>query len=154
MMKSICKLAAVCAAILLVSAIPVRGQSKPENLFNPPDWIWGEWASIGGADADNIEKIIFSATDIELTQGVADSSDRLSRKFKKYQVTETAEPEMYRFVISKDKDEYIYEFKLCPKEECTLNRSDALTYSIVKNKKTIRTHSTSINKVLIRRWTS
>lgn len=151
-MKLICELAALCAAILLVSAIPARGQSKPENLFTPPNWIWGEWSSMVGADADNIERIVFSSNEIELTQGLADTLDRLSRKFKKYQVKETVEPEMYRVVISKDKDEIIYEFKLCPKEECSLNRSDALTYSI-KNKKTIRTHSTSIDKVLIRRWT-
>jgi hypothetical protein len=152
MKKPILKSIAVCAAILFAGFSTVRAQAKPENPFNPPAWILGEWNNLGQTSAENIERLVFSANEVELKQGLADTLIQFSRKFKKYAVKETFEdPETYKIVISKDKEEYVYEFKLCPREQCYITSGDALTYSISKNKKAVRTHSTSMQDVLIRR---
>jgi hypothetical protein len=152
MKKPILKSMVVCAVVLFAGFTIGRAQSKPENLFNPPSWILGEWANLGQTNADNIERLVFSANEIELKQGLADMLIQFSRKFKKYTVKETFEdPETYRIIISKDKEEYVYEFKLCPREQCYITSGDALTYSISKNKKNLRMHSTSMQDVLIRR---
>lgn len=151
MMKAICKLTIFCAAVLLVNATALQAQTKPEKVFNPPEWIIGEWANLGGgASPDNIETIIFSADEIELKQGLADALTPLSRKYKKAKVQEKVEGDIYRLTISSGKDETIYEFKYCSRDRCSLNSGEALTYSITRNKKVIRMHSTSIQNVLMR----
>lgn len=145
------KIVTVCAVILLANFnSPHQAQSNPATLFNPPKWIFGEWANRGSTKPENIERIIFSANEIEIKQALADAETPLSRKYKKYQVNETAEGEIYRVTISKDKEELIYEFKWCPKEECYITTGDALSYSITKNKKVLHEHSTNMNEVLIR----
>lgn len=139
-----------CAVILLASFNSPQAQSNQANLFNPPKWIFGEWVNRASTKADNIERIFFSAHEIEVVQALADSATPLSRKYKKYQVKESSDSDLYRVTISKDKDELIYEFKLCPKDQCLITTGDALSYSITKNKKVVREHSTEMNNVLIR----
>jgi hypothetical protein len=138
------------AVMLLTSFSSPYAQSNPPNLFNPPKWIFGEWVNRASVKAENIERIAFSSNEIEMVQALADAATPLSRKYKKYHVSETSQGEIYRITISKYKDELIYEFKLCPKDQCFITTGDALSYSITKNKKVVRTHSTAINDVLIR----
>ena len=45
---------------------------KPENLLNPPNWIWGEWSNLSGSEPNKIERIVFSENEIELVQSLAD----------------------------------------------------------------------------------
>ena len=139
-----------CAVILLADFNAPQAQLNPGSLFHPPKWIFGEWINRASTKAENIERIVFSANEIEIVQALADMGTPLSRKYKKYQVSETSSGEIYRVAISKDKDELIYEFKLCPKEQCFITTGDALSYSITKNKKVVRPHSTEMNNVLIR----
>src|SRR5215813_4427052 len=107
------KFVTACAVILLASLNAPQAQSNPGNLFNPPKWIFGEWVNRASAKTENIERISFSANEIEIVQALADTATPLSRKYKKYQVKEVSDGEIYRVTISKDKDELIYEFKLC-----------------------------------------
>ena len=136
--------------MLLANLNSPHAQSNQGNLFNPPKWIFGEWVNRASTKAENIERIFFSANEIEIVPALADSATLLSRKYKKYQVNETSADDVYRVTISKDKDELIYEFKLCPKDQCFITTGDALSYSITKNKKVVREHSTEMNNVLIR----
>ena len=149
-MKKTSKFAIACAVILLANFNAPQAQSNPGNLLNPPKWIFGEWVNRASTKAENIERIVFSANEIEIVQALADIGTPLSRKYKKYQVNETSSGETYRVAISKDKDELIYEFKLCPKEQCFITTGDALSYSITKDKKVVRQHSTEMKNVLIR----
>jgi hypothetical protein len=144
------KIVTVCAVILFANLSSPQAQSNPANQFNPPKWIFGEWANRASTKPENIERVIFSANEIEIVQALADTPTPLSRKYKKYQVNETAEGDVYRVTISKDKEELIYEFKWCPKEQCYITTGDALSYSITKNKKVLHEHSTQMNNVLIR----
>jgi hypothetical protein len=149
-MKKISKLVIACAVILVANFNSPQAQSNPENQFNPPKWIFGEWINRASTKAENIERIVFSKSEIEIVQALADIGTPFSRKYRKYQVNETAEGEVYRVTISKGKDELIYEFKLCPRDQCFITTGDALSYSITKNKKVVREHSTELNNVLIR----
>ena len=144
------KIVTVCAVILLANFNSPRAQSNPTNLFNPPKWILGEWANRASTKPENIERITFSPNEIELVQALADTPTPLSRKYKKYQVKESTDGDIYRVTISKDKDELIYEFKFCPKDQCYITTGDALSYSITKNKKVVHEHSTEMSNVLIR----
>jgi len=139
-----------CAVMLLATLNSPQAQSNSANLFNPPKWIFGEWVNRASSKAENIERIYFSANEIEIVQALANSATPLSRKYKKYKVNETSDGDVYRVTISKDKDELVYEFKLCPKDKCFITTGDALSYSITKNKKVMREHSTEMNNVLIR----
>jgi hypothetical protein len=137
--------------VLLCAGLSAAAQSKPENLFNPPNWILGEWANLSGPEPNKIERIVFTEHEIELVQNLADTPVRFSRKFKKHQVQETPAPETYRVVVSNSKEELIWEFTFCPPDKCNLMTGDALSYSFTKNKKKLWDHSNSLNKVLIRR---
>ena len=137
--------------VVLIASVAAPAQTKPENLFNPPSWILGEWANLSGPEPNKIERIAFSEHEIELVQSLADAAVKFSRKFRKYQVVETPGDETYRVVVSNSKEEWIWEFKLCPQDKCNLMTGDALSYSFTRNKKKLWDHSTSLNKVLIRR---
>jgi hypothetical protein len=144
------KIVTVCAVILLANLNSPQAQSNPANLFNPPKWILGEWTNRASTKPENIERIIFSGSEIEIVQALADAATPLSRKYKKYHVDETTEGDIYRVTLSKDKDEMVYEFKLCPKDQCFITTGDALSYSVTKNKKVVHEHSTDMSNVLIR----
>ena len=144
------KIVTVCAVVLLANLSSPQAQTNPGDLFKPPKWIIGEWANRASTKAENLERIIFSANEIEIVQALADAPTPLSRKYKKYDVKEISDGDMYRVTISKDKEELIYEFKLCPKDQCYITTGDALSYSITKNKKVLHEHSTDLNNVLVR----
>ena len=148
--KTAFKIVIACAVMLFANLNSPQAQTDPGNLFNPPKWIFGEWVNRASTKAENIERIVFSAHEIEIVQALADTGDTFSRKYKKYKVNETSDGEVYRVTISKDKDELIYEFKLCPKDQCYITTGDALSYSITKNKKVLREHSSEMKNVLIR----
>jgi hypothetical protein len=149
-MKKTTSKIATASVILLLASFHLQAQSNRPNLFNPPKWICGEWVNRATTKPENIERIVFSANEIEIVPALADVGIPLSRKYKKYQVNETSSDEIYRVAISKDKDELIYEFKLCPRTRCFITTGDGLSYSITKNKKVVRQHSTAMNNVLIR----
>jgi hypothetical protein len=138
-------------AFISVVGAAASAQTKPENLFNPPNWILGEWANLSGPEPNKIERIVFTEHEIELVQSLADTPVKFSRKFKKYQVQETPGTETYRVVVSNPKEELIWEFTFCPQDKCNLMTGDALSYSFTRNKKKLWDHSNSLNKVLIRR---
>ena len=144
------KIVTVCAVILLANLNSPQAQSNPGNLFNPPKWILGEWTNRASTKPENIERITFSSNEIEVVLALADAPTPLSRKYKKYTVNASTDADVYRVTISKDKEELIYEFKLCPKDQCYITTGDALSYSITKNKKVVHEHSTEMNNVLIR----
>jgi hypothetical protein len=139
------------AILFVFVSVPATAQPKPENLFNPPTWILGEWANMGGSEPNKIERIGFSEREIELVQSLGDAPLKFSSKFKKYQVQESSTADTYRIVISKSKEEYVYDFKLCSRDTCNLTVDAALSYSVTKNKKKLWDHSKSFNKVLIKR---
>lgn len=139
------------AVLFLFVCIPATAQPKPETVINPPNWILGEWANMGGSDPNKIERIAFAEHEIELVQSLGDAPVKFSRKFKKHQIQESSSGDTYRIVISNSKDEYVYDFKLCSRDTCNLTVDAALSYSVTKNKKKIWDHSTSFNKVLIKR---
>lgn len=149
-MKKTASKIVLAGAVIFLGHFHSPAQSKQGNLFNPPKWIFGEWINRASSKTENIERLVFSANEIEIVQALADKATPFSRKYNKYQVNETADGEVYRVIISKDKDELIYEFKLCPKDKCFITTGDALSYSITKNKKVVREHSTELNNVLIR----
>lgn len=144
------KIVTVCAVILLANLNSPQAQSNPASMFNPPKWILGEWTNRASTKPENIEQITFTSNEIEVVQALADARTPLSRKYKKYTVKESADAESYRVTISKDKEELIYEFKFCPKDQCFITTGDALSYSVTKNKKVVHEFSTQINNVLIR----
>ncbi len=138
------------AFALCFAGLQANAQPKSE-VFNPPSWIHGEWSNLGGSEPNKIERIVFSEHEIELVQDLADSPTKFTRKFKKYQVTETPGGDTYRLVLSNSKEELIYEFTLCSREKCNLATGEALSYFVMKNKKKLWDHSNSFNKVLIKR---
>ena len=150
-MKALIRKTVFLLSIISIAGVAASAQTKPENLFNPPNWILGEWANHSGPEPNKIERISFSEHEIELVQSLADAGVKFSRKFKKYRVEETPGGETYRIVISNSKEESIWEFTLCPQDKCNLMTGEALSYSITKNKKKVWDHSTSLSKVLIRR---
>ena len=137
--------------VVMFASAAATAQPKPEELFKPPAWILGEWSNLSGSEPNKIERIVFSENEIELVQNLADNPLKFSRKFKKYQVQQTPGDNSYRVVISNSKEELIWEFKFCPPDQCNLTSGDAMSYYVMKNKKKLWDHSTSLNKVLIRR---
>jgi hypothetical protein len=93
--------------VISIAAVAAPAQTKPENLFTPPNWILGEWANLSGPEPNKIERISFSEHEIELVQSLADAATKFSRKFKKYQVVETPGEETYRVLVSNSKEELI-----------------------------------------------
>ena len=65
-MKKNSKLLIACAVILAANFNSPQAQSNPENLFNPPKWIFGEWINRASTKAENIERIVFSKNEIEI----------------------------------------------------------------------------------------
>lgn len=149
-MKSLLRKSIFLLFVGLIASAAASAQSKPENLFNPPEWIWGDWDNLGGTEPNKIEHITFSEHDIELVQSLADPPLVFSDKFKKYRVQETSADQTYRIVISNSKEELVWEFKLCPMEKCNLMTGEALSFYAAKDKKKLWDHSTSLKKVLIR----
>lgn len=93
----------------------------------------------------------FSAHDIFLTTGVLDKTVKFSNLYKKHEIKQTFEPDTYRVQIGKGEEEVIYEFKLCRTDRCESSFRDAMTYSLSRNKKLVRDHSTQVNDVFIKR---
>lgn len=142
----------ICAVLLLlIGSVAIAAQPKPDNQFNPPEWILGEWANLSRSESNKIERIVFSEHEIELVESLADKPTKFSRKFKKYQVQETPGRDTYKLVVSNSKEELIWEFRFCPADKCNLMTGDALSYFVMKDKKKLWDHSTSLTKVLIRR---
>lgn len=139
------------AVLFVFVSVPTTAQPKPENLLNPPSWIFGEWANMGGSEPNKIERIAFSEHEIELVQRLGDTPLKFSSKFKNYQIKESSTADTYRVVISKSKEEYVYDFKLCSRDTCNLTVEAALSYLVTKNTKKLWDHSTSFNKVLVKR---
>jgi len=139
------------AVFFVFVSVLATAQPKPENSFNPPGWILGEWANMGGSESNKIERIAFSEREIELVQRLGDTPTKFSSKFKKYQIQESSTGDTYRIVMSKSNEEYVYDFKLCTRHTCNLTVDAALSYSVTKNKKKLWDHSTSFNKVLVKR---
>jgi hypothetical protein len=139
------------AVLLLFVSVPATAQPKPETVLSPPNWILGEWANMGGSEPNKVERIAFSEHEIELVQSLAGEAVKFSRKFRKYQIQESSTRDTYRIVISNSKEEYVYDFKLCSRDTCNLTADEALSYSVTKNKKKLWDHSTSFNKVLVKR---
>ena len=139
------------AVLFVFVSVPTTAQPKPENLFNPPSWILGEWANMGGSEPNKIERIAFSEHEIELVQSLGDTPTKFSSKYKNHQIKESSTADTYRIVISKSKEEYIYDFKLCSRDTCNLTVEAALSYSVTKGTKKLWDHSTSFNKVLVKR---
>ncbi|HKR00592.1 MAG TPA: hypothetical protein VJT09_07955 [Pyrinomonadaceae bacterium] len=112
----------------------------------------GEWVTLSESNLNRLQTLVFASHEIKLTRGFGRGSKLMefSREFKGSVVKETFEPGLYRVEISRDKNVYVYEFKLCPKEVCHSTSKEALTYSVIKNKELIRGHWTSINLVLFR----
>ena len=144
-------LAIFCLAALSVNGRVAGRSSDQKIVFNPPDWILGVWTNLAESQTDRIETFDFSANEIRLTTGVLDKTVKFSNLFKKQEVRETFEPDTYRVHIGKGEEEMIYEFKLCRSDRCESTLKEALTYSLTKNKKIVRDHSTSINSVFIKR---
>ena len=139
------------SVLFVFVSVSATAQPKPENVLNPPSWILGEWANMGGSEPNKVERIAFSEHEIEVVQSLAADPIKFSRKFKKYQIQESSTGDTYRVVISNSKEEYVYDFKLCSRDTCNLTVDAALSYSVTKNKKKLWDHSTSFNKVLIKR---
>ena len=139
------------AVLFVFVSVPTTAQPKPENLFNPPSWILGEWANMGGSEPNKVERIAFSEHEIELVQSLGDKPLKFSSKFKNHQIKESSTADTYRIVITKSKEEYVYDFKLCARDTCKLTVEAALSYSVTKNTKKLWDHSTSFNKVLVKR---
>lgn len=149
-MSSLLRKSIFLAVSILLASAGALAQSKPEHLFSPPEWIWGEWDNLGGTEPNKIEHITFSEHEIELVQNQADPPFKFSSKFRKHQVQETFAAETYRIVVSNSKEEMVWEFKLCPLDKCNLMTGQALSFYAEKNKKKLWDHSTSLKKVLIR----
>ena len=139
------------AVLFVIVSVPTTAQPKPENSFNPPSWILGEWANMGGSEPNKVERIAFSEHEIELVQSLGDKPLKFSSKFKNHQIKETSTADTYRIVITKSKEEFVYDFKLCSRDTCNLTVEAALSYSVTKNTKKLWDHSTSFNKVLVKR---
>ena len=150
-MNSLIRKSIFLLSVISIAGVTASAQSKSENLFNPPSWILGEWANLSGSELNEIERIAFSEDEIEMVLSQGDTPLKFSRKFKKYKVEETPGVETYRIVVSNSKEELIWEFRLCPPDKCNLLTGDAMSYFVMKNKKKLWDHSSSLSKVLIRR---
>lgn len=150
-MNSLLRKSILLVVVLQLAGVIAAAQSNPKNLVNPPNWIWGEWANLSVSEPNKIEWITFSEDEIELVQKLGDTPTKFSRKFRKHQVKETSEGQTYRIVVSNSKEELIWEFTMCPRDKCSLVTEDALSYSFHQNKKKLWDHSSSLQKVLVRR---
>jgi hypothetical protein len=151
MMKLCLNLLALCA-VMTGSANVGLSQHAPKALLNPPSWILGRWNNSAVSNLNDSETFTFTAGDISLEKGFDKiKAVNFSRKFKDYKVKETIEPKLYRVEFYKGKAELVYEFRVCETAAVkTFSGQAALTYSIIKNKKVLRAHETSINLVLFR----
>jgi hypothetical protein len=140
-----------CLAVVSVNGRVAGRSSDSKIIFNPPEWILGQWTNLAESQTDRIEMFDFSAHEIRLTTGVLDKTVKFSNLFKKQEIKETFEPDIYRIQIGKGEEEMIYEFRLCRSDRCESSLKEAMTYSLTKNKKIVRDHSTAINSVFIKR---
>lgn len=144
-------LAIFCVALISLNG-PVAGRPADQKVvFNPPHWILGQWTNLAESQTDRIEMFDFSEHDIILTTGVLDKTIKFSNLYKKQEIKETFEPDTYRVQIGTGEEEVIYEFKLCSSDRCESSLKEAITYSLTRNKKLVRNHSTAINSVLMKR---
>ena len=86
-----------------------------------------------------------------MTSGVLDKTVKFTNLYKKLEIKEASDSETYRIHIGSGEEETIYEFRLCRGDRCESTLKEALTYSLTKNKKLVRDHSTAINSVFIKR---
>ena len=144
-------LAISCLAVVFLNG-PVDARTPDQKIvFNPPQWILGVWTNLAESQTDRIETFDFSEHDIRLTSGVLDKTVKFSNLYKKQVIKETFEPDIYRIHIGSGEDETVYEFKLCRGDRCESTLKEALTYSLTRNKKLVRDHSTAINSVFMKR---
>lgn len=142
----------LCLAVIAMSGKAAGGSPDAKAKFNPPEWILGEWANVAESNADLVENFVFSKDDIQFTRGyLYHDKIQFSRVFKKHELKETIEPDLYRIRVSAGDDVQVYEFKRCRDEKCPSTVREMITYSLTKNNKMIREHSTSINRVLFKR---
>jgi hypothetical protein len=151
MVKHCLNLLVLCS-VITGSASVALSQHASKALFNPPSWILGRWNNSAVANLNDSESFTFTAGEISFAKGF----DKLkvvsfSRRFKDYKVKETIEPNLYRVEFYTAENELVYEFRPCEAAVCkTLSGQEGLTYSIIKNKKVVRAHETSINLLLFR----
>jgi hypothetical protein len=139
-------------AVISLGGQTAGGSSDSKLKFNPPEWVIGEWSNVAESNADRIETFVFSKNDIQFTRGhLYHGKIQFSRAFKKHELKETSEPDLYRVRMTSGDDEQIYEFKFCRSEKCPSTGKDIMTYSLTTNNKVIQEHSTSINRVLFKR---
>lgn len=144
-------LAILCLAVLFLNG-PADGRTSDQKIvFNPPDWILGTWTNLAEAQTDRIETFDFSENDIRLTTGMLDKTVKFSNLFKKQTIKEIFEPDTYRVHIGTGEEETIYEFRFCRDNRCESTLKEAMTYSLTKNKKVVRDHSTAINSLFMKR---
>jgi hypothetical protein len=142
----------LCLIVISLRAPAAAGSPDSKAKFNLPEWVIGEWSNVAESNSDRIETFVFSKNDIQFTRGhLYHEKIQFSRAFKNYELKETVEPDLYRIRMTRGGDEQIYEFKFCRSEQCPVTAKDLMTYSLTKNGKVIREHSTSINKVLFKR---
>ena len=142
----------LCLAVISLSGQTAGGSPDAKLKFNPPEWIIGEWSNVAESNADRIETFVFTKNDIQFTRWhLYHDKIQFRRAFKKHELKETIEPDLYRVRMTIGDDEQIYEFKFCRSEQCPTTAKDVMTYSLTKNNKIIREHSTSINNVLFKR---
>jgi len=142
----------LCLAVISLIGPAAGGSPNSKAKFNPPEWIIGEWANVAESNADRVETFVFSKNDIQFTRGyLYHEKVQFSRAFKNHELKETIEPDLYRVRMTTGDDEQIYEFRFCRSEKCPSTAKDIMTYSLTKNNKIIKDHSTSINLVLFKR---
>lgn len=140
-----------CLTVVLLSGPAAGGSPDSQARFNPPEWIIGEWSNVAESNSDRIETFVFSKNDIQFTRGhLYHDKIQFSRVFKKHELKETIEPELYRVRMIARDDEQIYEFKLC-RTGCPTTREGVMTYSFTRNRKVVRDHSTATTGVLFKR---
>ena len=142
----------LCLAVIALGGQAAGGSPDSKAKFNPPEWLLGEWANVAESNADLVENFVFSKDDIQFTRGyLYHGKIQFSRVFKKYEVKETVEPDLYRVRLSTGDDVQVYEFKRCRDEKCPATSREIMTYSLTKNDKIVREHSTSMTSVLFKR---
>lgn len=142
----------LCLALIFLSGQAAGGSLDSKAKFNPPEWIIGEWANVAESNSDRIETFVFSKNDIQFTRGhLYHDKIQFSGAFKKHELKETGETDLYRVQMTTGDDEQIYEFKFCRSEKCPSTGQDIMTYSLTKNNKVIHEHSMSLNRVLFKR---
>ncbi|HEX6187006.1 MAG TPA: hypothetical protein VFZ40_02905 [Pyrinomonadaceae bacterium] len=142
----------LCLAVIALGGQAAGGSRDSKVKFNPPEWLLGEWSNVAESNADLIENFVFSKNDIQFTRGhLYHDKLQFSRAFKKHELKETIEPDLYRVRLSAGGDVQVYEFKRCRDEKCPSTGQDIMTYSLTKNDKIVREHSTSLTSVLFKR---